>query len=350
MENPQSPQASQSVNNGLVLANPADATFNFVAVLQGRASSTHTYRAYARWIDRYLADMTGVSITRGRARRARMEALPLNRIVPIMNSTLLRTWLGQISVEQQGKQALNQARSAIITLSSLLSEAGWLDDYTAAAMTNVRIPRAETGQRQGRWLSVEQVKLLMQGAEDIATTNIQRARNAVIIRLLCVMALRREELTEIRWKDLHTQAGRPVLLIHGKGSKSALVDIPNVVLKSVQRWAPYMSEDGELPSPERYLLCGFYKSGRPRPGGLTADAIWRVVKDSARHAGLGNVAPHDLRRSVAGNLEQSGVPIETISRLLRHSNIAITQQYLSKLPRENEGALLMADLLDFDPD
>ncbi len=350
MENPQSSPTSQSANNGLVIANPADATFNFIAVLQGRASSTHTYRAYARWVDRYLADMTGVSTTRGRARRARMEALPLANILPIMNSTLLRTWLGQISAEQQGKQALNQARSAIITLSSLLSEAGWLDDYTAAAMTNVRIPRAESGQRQGRWLSVDQVKLLMQGAEDIATSSIQRSRNAVLIRMLCIMALRREELTEIRWKDMHTQAGRPVLLIHGKGSKAALVDMPNVVIKAVQNWAQFRSQDDQLPSPESFLLCGFYKSGRPRPGGLTADAIWRVVKDAAKVAGLGNVAPHDLRRSVAGNLEQSGVPIETISRLLRHSNVAITQQYLSKLPRENEGALLMADLLNFDPD
>lgn len=347
MENP---QATPSFNNSLVVANPTDATFNFIAVLQGRASSTHTYRAYARWVDRYLADMTGQPLTKGRARRARMEALPLTHILPIMNSTLLRTWLGQIASEEQGKQALNQARSAIITLSSLLSEAGWLDDYTAAAMTNVRIPRAETGQRQGRWLSIDQVKLLMQGAEAIATTNIQRARNAVLIRMLCIMALRREELTEIRWKDMHTQAGRPVLLIHGKGSKAALVDMPGTVLRAVQNWAPFISEEGQLPSPERYLLCGFYKSGRPRPGGLTADAIWRVVKDSAKYAGLGNVAPHDLRRSVAGNLEQSGVPIETISRLLRHSNVAITQQYLSKLPRENEGALLMADLLGFDQD
>lgn len=335
-------------NTSLTLANPADATFNFAAVLQGRASSTHTYRAYARWIDRYLADMTGLPITTGRSRRARMENLPLAQILPLMNSTLLRTWLGQISAEEQGKQALNQARAAVITLSSLLSEAGWLDDYTAAAMTNVRIPRAETGQRQGRWLSVEQVRLLMHGAEGIATTQIQRSRNAVLIRMLCIMALRREELTEIRWKDLHTQAGRPVLLIHGKGSKAALVDMPNVVLKAVQNWANFIGHNGEIPSGESFLLRGFYKSGVPRPGGLTSDAIWRVVRDSAKYAGLGRVAPHDLRRSVAGNLEQSGVPIETISRLLRHSNIAITQQYLSKLPRENEGALLMADLLNFD--
>jgi integrase len=97
-----------------------------------------------------------------------------------------------------------------------------------------------------------------------------------------------------------------------------------------------------------YLIRAVYKGGAVRDGGITTDAIWRIVKAAAEHADLGRVAPHDLRRSVAGNLEQSGVPVETISRLLRHSNIAVTQQYLSKLPRQNEGAILMADLLNLD--
>jgi len=52
-----------------------------------------------------------------------------------------------------------------------------------------------------------------------------------------------------------------------------------------------------------------------------------------------------LRRSVAGALQETGVPIEKISRLLRHSNVAITERYLSKLPQRNEGAVLMSEAL-----
>lgn len=325
-----------------------DDVINFIAMLQGRASSSHTQRAYSRWIDRYLSDLTDLSETRGKARRTRMQALPLKMLLPILNPPTLRTWLGQLSQEDQGKQALNQARASIITLASLLSEAGWLDDYTSAAMTNVKIPKAETGQRQGRWLAVEQIRMLMKAAEGIANSPAQRARNAVVIRMLCIMALRREELTDILWSDLHTQAGRPVLFVHGKGSKTALVDIPDVVMNAIEKWLPYVASDPSTLDHESYLIRAVYKGGTIRNGGITADAIWRIVKAAAEHARLGNVAPHDLRRSVAGNLEQSGVPVETISRLLRHSNIAVTQQYLSKLPRQNEGAILMADLLDLD--
>ncbi|PJF44381.1 MAG: hypothetical protein CUN55_04240 [Phototrophicales bacterium] len=338
---------SHSENHALQPLAQSEDTFNFAAVLKGRATSAHTLRAYFRWVDRYLHDTAGLAPTEGKARVARMQALPLKLLLSVLNATTLRAWLGQLSAEEKGKQSLGQARAAIITLASLLSEAEILDDYTSAAMTNVRLPRAEAGQRQGRWLAVEDVRDIIQAAEAIATSPAQRQRNAVLIRLLCIMALRREELTDIYWRDLHTQAGRPVLLVHGKGSKAALVDIPRVVLHSIEEWASMVFPDGNV-EPDTPLLRRIYKGGRIAPNGLSTDAIWRVVKEAAQHAGLGTVAPHDLRRSVAGNLEQSGVPIETISRLLRHANLAVTQNYLSKLPRENEGALLMADLLDLD--
>jgi integrase len=345
MENPL-PNASAADTTSLIASD--DNAINFTAMLQGRASSTHTQRAYARWIDRYLSDLAELAPTAGKARRARMQALPLKVLLPILNPPTLRTWLGRLSLEEQGKQALNQARASIITLASLLAEAGWLDDYTSAALTNVKVPKAESGQRQGRWLAVEQTRALMRAAEAIANSPAQRARNAVVIRMLCIMALRREELTEILWSDLHTQAGRPVLLVHGKGSKAALVDIPDIVMNAIEQWIPYVSPSSEQLDRSSYLIRGVYKGGAVRGGGITTDAIWRIVKAAAEQADLGRVAPHDLRRSVAGNLEQSGVPVETISRLLRHSNIAVTQQYLSKLPRQNEGAILMAELLDLD--
>ena len=322
---------------------PRGAMFDFASVLSGRASSPHTRRAYTRWIDRYLADVAGQETTTGTARHQRMRKLPLEALLPVMNAPSLRAWLGRLSQEGLGKQSLNQARAAIITLSSLLAEAGLLDDYSSAAMGNVRIPRAEDGQRPGHWLAPEQIRELMQAASDLATTDTQRARNRVIMGMLCTMALRREELVEARWKDLGVQNGRPVMLVHGKGSKAVYVDIPKNVMGSLEVWQRYVD-----PAPDSPLLRRLWKGGRISENALTADSLWRIVSAAARHAGLGTVAPHDLRRSIAGSLQLSGVPIDTISRLLRHSNVAITERYLSKLPQQNEGAVLMADLLGLD--
>jgi len=318
----------------------SEATFDFVSMLAGRASSSHTHRAYVRWVDRFLVDTVGVKPMAGQDRVARMRALPIKTLLPNLNAPNLRSWLGRLSEEGQGKQGLNQARAAIVTLSSLLAEAGWLDDYTSAAMGNVRTPRAEDGQRPGRWLSLEQIRLMMQAAEDIATSDPQRSRNRLIMGMLCTMALRREELAEARWGDLGTQNGRPVLLVHGKGSKAVYVDVPKTVVVALEDWARYLS-----PDPTSAVIRRVWRGGRVDKGGLTTDALWRIVSAAARRAGLGRVAPHDLRRSIAGSLQASGVSIDTISRLLRHSNVAVTERYLSKLPQQNEGAVLMADLL-----
>ncbi len=336
----------EPVNHNDIIAH--ELTFDFLMVLRGRAISQHTHRAYARWVDRYLSEVTQMEPTTGKARTARMRALPLKHVLPVMNSTTLRGWLGYLASEEHGKQGLNQARAAILTLASLLSEAGWMDDSIAAGMTNVSLPRAESGQRHGRWLSMDQVKILMDAAVQIGTSSAQRARNDLVIKMLCMMALRREELTEIRWKDLHHQAGRDVLLVHGKGSKAALVDIPNVVTRSIDDWKYHVADDNNHIDQDSYLVRRVYRQGSVSEEGLTADMIWRIIGRAAKKADIGHVAPHDLRRSIAGNLEISGVPVETISRLLRHSNIAVTQNYLSKLPRENEGAILMADLLGYD--
>ncbi|NDJ76638.1 MAG: site-specific integrase [Chloroflexi bacterium] len=325
--------------NGMLQA-PHRAVFDFSSVLSGRASSLHTRRAYTRWVDRWLVDVAGLKATTGKARTQRMRALPLEPLLPTMGAPILRAWLGRLSGEGLGKQSLNQARAAIVTLSSLLAEAGLLDDYSSAAMGNVRVPRAEDGQRPGRWLSLEQIRLLMQAAEDIASTDTQQARNRVVMGMLCTMALRREELAQARWSDLSVQNNRAVMLIHGKGSKAVYVDIPKNVLQALNTWENFVQpEDG---SP---LLRRIWKGGGISDQGVTTDALWRIVSEAAEHAGLGNVAPHDLRRSIAGSLQLSGVPIDKISRLLRHSNVAITERYLSKLPQQNEGAVLMADLL-----
>lgn len=315
-------------------------TFDYTSVLAGRASSSHTRRAYARWVDRYLSDTAGLPPTTGSDRSARMRALPLYAVLPVMNPSSLRAWLGRLLDEGQGKQGLNQARAAIVTLASLLSESGWLDDYSSAAMGNVRTPRAEEGQRPGHWLSLEQIRMLMQSAEQIATSDNQRLRNRVVMSMLCTMALRREELSDARWSDLGTQNGRPVMLVHGKGSKAVYVDIPRNVMTNMEVWMKRVS-----PEPDTPLIRRIWKGGRISDGGLSTDALWRIVSTAAEEAGLGRVAPHDLRRSIAGALQQSGQPIDMISRLLRHSNVAVTERYLSKLPQQNEGAVRMADLL-----
>lgn len=323
-------------------------TFNFALALPGRASSRHTQRAYFRWVDRYLVDVGDLKPTSGSGRLMRMSSLPLDVLHECLSAPQLRAWLGMLASEGHGKQGIGQARAAIVTLASLLAEAGWLDDYTSAGMANVRPPKAEEGQRPGRWLSIDQIKMLMTAARGIATSPNQELRNNLVATILCTMALRREELAAARWGDLSIQNNRVVLQVHGKGRKVASIDVPRPVVQSVERWRKAIMSESGNPTPDSPLVRRIWKGGRISKTGLTPDGIWWMVGAAAEYAGLGDVAPHDLRRSVAGALQEAGTPIEKISKLLRHSNVAVTERYLSRLPQANEGAVLMSDLIGFE--
>jgi len=334
----------------VILFEGAGITFNFGAALPGRASSIHTQRAYFRWIDQYLVEIAGLKPTRDVARVARMNALSVAILRDSLSTQQLRAWLGMLARAGQGKQGIGQARAAIVTLTDLLAEAGWFDENTAAAMARVKPPRAEDGQRPGRWLSLDQIRLLMVAGKDIATTQNQGARNSLVLTILCTMALRREELAEARWGDLSVQNDRPVLRVHGKGRKVASVDIPRPVIRALDGWRRAVAAGDAPPLPESKIIRRIWKGGRVAKGGLSSDGIWLIVDRSAVYAGMGHVAPHDLRRSVAGALNEAGTPIDKISRLLRHSNVAITERYLNRLPQANEGALLMSNILGLEHD
>ncbi|MCL4255227.1 MAG: hypothetical protein KJ043_15805, partial [Anaerolineae bacterium] len=141
--------------------------------LPGRASSHHTQRAYYRWVDTFLVNVAGMNPTRGDNRIKRMMALPVPVLQKALTPPQVRAWLGMLVNSEQHKQALGQARAAIITLADLLAEAGWIDDYTVASLSRVRVPRAEDGQRPGRWLSIEELHAMVNASRSIATSEQQ---------------------------------------------------------------------------------------------------------------------------------------------------------------------------------
>lgn len=73
--------------------------------------------------------------------------------------------------------------------------------------------------------------------------------------------------------------------------------------------------------------------GRIWGEGLSVKAVWHIVKDSAKKAGLPNIAPHDLRRSCARLCQSAGGELEQIQFLLGHVSIQTTERYLGNKQR-----------------
>jgi len=70
------------------------------------------------------------------------------------------------------------------------------------------------------------------------------------------------------------------------------------------------------------------KGGVRQDAGVTANVVWYAVKRCARQAGIGNLAPHDLRRTCARLCHGCGGELEQIQFLLGHASVQTTERYI----------------------
>ncbi len=303
-------------------------TFDLTKALPKRTASSNTQRAYYRWVDQFLVDLVGMKPTRGDARIDRMRNLPISHLLPIIQPDTLKTWLNLLVDEGHSRQGLDQARASIVTLGELLADEDLISAKLLEQLKYISTPSVEIKPTKITLLNREQLGVLMNSARDISTSHNQMLRNSVTMMMLCMMALRREELSAAKWGDIQRQGDKVVLTIRSDGGA---VHIPSKLLPVLTSWRNVIG----VPEGESPLIRRIWKGGRIAKAGLSPDGIWLIVKESAKSANLGHVSPDDLRRSVAGGLRDSGHEIEEISKLLRHKNIIITERYLRRIPKQN---------------
>lgn len=70
----------------------------------------------------------------------------------------------------------------------------------------------------------------------------------------------------------------------------------------------------------------------PKVFDLVPQSAFLIVRDAARRAGIGEIRPHDLRRTYAKLSRAGGAPLEQIQQTLGHASVQTTEKYLgSKL-------------------
>ena len=166
--------------------------------------------------------------------------------------------------------------------------------------------------------SPEQVRIMLQSCRGHDYLSL---RDYAILTLLFETGIRCWELCCIREEDIHDD----FIIINGKNHKQRVVPITPILKKAMLRYESGKEKYFMLRPHDAFYFLSFH--GRQ----LTDGAVEYVLRK--RGAGIEGVlvSPHTCRHFFAQQQVKMGTDLYTISRLLGHENIGITQTYLTSL-------------------
>jgi site-specific recombinase XerD len=240
------------------------------------------------------------------------------------NRVVVLRYRNHLESRQLAAGTINLRLGAVRRLAYEAADSGLLSADLAAGIHRVHGVR-KLGVRLGNWLTADQGKALWQIPDE---QRLKGKRDRALLALLLACGLRRREVTTLRLRDLEQREGHWAIVdMIGKGGHIRTVPIPDWVREQLEDWIMAAGiQDGKI-------FRKVDRLGRIWGEGLSVKAVWHIVKDSAKQAGLPNIAPHDLRRSCARLCQTAGGELEQIQFLLGHVSIQTTERYLGSKQR-----------------
>lgn len=258
------------------------------------------------------------------------------------------------------EETILSARTALRSIFSWAAAAGYLPIDISLRLTEDFDITAKSHRRHV-WLSVPQIRRVLATCVGDDPASL---RDRVLLQVALSTGLRSFELAALRWADLDLDAGQ-VIVRKGKGDKLRTVPIPADLTPLLEKWRRRVEEatgyDADTPDVHGRLPAVFPRLHRGNPVGwqhqscgtdeirtlwhspLSTKSIGNIVERRGTEGGVPELRPHDLRRTYAGTLENAGVPVQTISKLLGHSTLDTTTRYLSDNPAKTAEAIKGVD-------
>lgn len=229
------------------------------------------------------------------------------------HTTALRTMLADL-------YAPATANKMLAALRGVLQEAWRLgkisaEEYRRAAdLPSVRgstLPR-------GRAISKNELSRLFISCSKDSTA--AGRRDAAILAILYNCGLRRSELVDLDLADYDTTEAA-IKVRSGKGHKARLSYTTDISQQAIEEW---LTVRGLSAGP---LFTPVNKSGKVTLRRISDQAIRKLLLKRAAEAGVNHFSPHDLRRTMIGDLLDAGADISTVQRLAGHANVTTTARY-----------------------
>lgn len=147
------------------------------------------------------------------------------------------------------------------------------------------------------------------------------ARDAALLALMYTTGVRRSSVSKLDLDDYDPASGA-VRIREAKGRRDYLTYVSQTGAQSAL--ADWLAVRGGESGP---LFWPVNKGGRLVRRRMSAQAIYNALLRRADQAGVAHFSPHDLRRTLAGDLLDAGADIVTVQKLLGHASVETTARY-----------------------
>lgn len=176
---------------------------------------------------------------------------------------------------------------------------------------------------------------------ELIRAHCKTERETAIVETLLSTWCRVSELVGIRLDDINDNE----ILVHGKGDKDRLVYLNAKSRLAIERYLQQRTDDNpylfprakyagrvdliskgkrRAATPYWYMEKDFVDEKQP----MNACSVETIIQKIGKRAGVENTHPHRFRRTGATHALQSGMALLTVSKLLGHSGLDVTQIYL----------------------
>lgn len=207
-------------------------------------------------------------------------------------------------------------------------------------------------------LKVDQMKVNKAQKKAFSDMDIELIRNACItnkekalVELLISTWCRVSEVAQIQLTDIEGDE----ILVHGKGEKDRTVYLNAKAKVALTRYLaerkdtnPFLFARARYAGDVAKMTKGKTRSKSAEwymqeelvdpTGRIEASTIEGIIRKIGKRAGVDNTHPHRFRRTGATFALRNGMPLVTVSKLLGHANIGVTQLYLDITDNELEEA------------
>ena len=150
----------------------------------------------------------------------------------------------------------------------------------------------------------------------------ETARDRAIVLFLGDTAARVGGVAGLQLKDLNISLGQAIVHEKGRGGNGKTRPV-FFNERTRQALELYLAERPDIPGCESVFVRE--KCNRYKPGALTTDGIYQVLKRLARKAGVkANFNPHSFRHGSLRGMLEAGMPLPDVSQIAGHSSVKVT--------------------------